>query len=270
MTTYTHHKNRACLGISGPDAGAFLQSTLTQDVESLQKNTLSYAAHLSPQGKMLYDFFIAKTEERYILDCERDDLMPLAKKLHSFVVSKKVVFEDLSDDYSVLTTATPPEDNFVHCMQDNRHTDMGWRIWATTAEYDAVEKDSDTTTYTEKRISLVIPENDGIQNKTLINELNFERIGGVSFNKGCYVGQELTARTKFRTEPKKRLFYVTFETTETLAKGTPIMAETTEVGWLMSNLKGKGIALLRLRYEDKQNLTVEGAPLHIHYRDDTA
>lgn len=254
MSTFTKHTNRGLLALSGSDAKEFLQSVITQDIENLKEGQLTYAAHLTPQGKYLFDFFIGKMGDKFIIDCLSEELMPLAKSLHGYVVNKDVIFENISDDFSVYTSNTPEE----NCMQDPRSEALGYRYWL-TKEPEGITNNK--LEYLQKRINLNIPENDGIQNKTLINELNFERINGVSFNKGCYVGQELTARTKFRTEPKKKLFIATFGSEETLEKGTPILSGKMEAGWLFSNTNGKGLALIRTRYESKEDLTVNNLPL---------
>lgn len=255
----THHKDRGLLAISGNDAKEFLQSVITQDVSHLEDGILTYAAHLTPQGKFLFDFFVGMLNGKFILDCTKEDLMPLAKSLHGYVINKHIIFEDISEDLAVYTSFSKTEDG----IQDPRHPDMGYRLWkhATSLEKSV---STDTRDYHKKRIELLIPENDAIPKKTLINELNFERIHGVSFDKGCYVGQELTARTKFRTKPKKKLFLAQLSKPIAVQKGTSIMSGTSEVGWLFSNIEGQGIALIRLRHIEKTDLTVDSIPLSIH------
>ena len=254
------HKNRAILGISGPDAATFLQGTITQDIHLLADEKPLYSAHLTPQGKFLFDFFIAQKGHTFLIECEKNALMPLATALHKYVVDKKVTFDDLSTQYAIVTAQTPLDDGF----QDPRHTDMGYRAWINTGQLPE-HYTTNTDNYTHARIQLLIPEGDAISGKTLINELDFERLNGVSFQKGCYVGQELTARTKFRTTPQKKLVHVTFDKHKEFPPQSIIHTETkSDAGWLFTHFNGAGIALIRTRYLEKGiSFYIEDTAIHI-------
>lgn len=259
---YTKHAERGILRLSGKDAKDLLQTTLTQNISLLKEDTLSYSALLTPQGKFLYDFFISLNEEMYWIECKKEHIIPLAQELHKYVISKEVIFEDLSEDITVYTT----EETTAETKADPRNPQMPNRLWVSkNSPLPKKEEISiDTSTYTKKRISLKVPENDGIPGKTLLNELDFEKINGVSFEKGCYVGQELTARTKFRTKPNKKLYKVNLSTLKTIPANTPLLNKSnTEVGWIFSNLNGKGIALIKERHKEEELFLPSGETVYI-------
>jgi len=254
-----HLEDRALLGLKGRDKEAFLQSTITQDITLLNSQKAIYSAHLTTKGKFLFDFFVADMDDMYVIDCHKDELMPLAQSLHQYVITKDVEFHDLTGDYH-LTVSDKAIENSALSYPDPRHKDLGWRNWLSQKP----EKSAPMADYTQKRIDLKIIDGayDAVKEKTLINELGFESLNGVSFNKGCYVGQELTARTKFRTEPKKKIVQVTLESDETVERGSVILCGNMDAGWLFSNQNGTGLALIRTRYLEK-DLTLAGKPLHI-------
>lgn len=252
----TQLTDRGILGITGTDAEEFLQSVITQDIKSLRKEPLLYSAHLTPQGRMLFDFFIFKHDEIIALDCSQSKLMELAKSLHGYVVGKDVEFHDLSADLNVYAITG----NKTQGLPDPRHSEMGNRLYTNRT----LETDTTLDDYHNLRISNAIPDAalDGFQNRTLANEFNLDHNEGVSFTKGCYVGQELTARTKHRTEPKKRIFLIDYNG-EPVESGTPIMKGKQEAGYIFSQANGQGLALLRTRYLEDE-LLLSGQPINVH------
>lgn len=243
MTDLIHLKNRGVLGINGPDAAAFLQGAITQDIEKLSKTPLLYAAHLSPQGRFLYDFFITKQDDFILLDCAKNELMDLAKSLHQYAVGQNIEMHDLSDAFYVYAAFQA----FDGGIADPRHSGMGYRL--VSKEKRAVA--DDFSAYEEKRVKLGIPDGslDGLKGKTLTAELGLEYLNGVSFDKGCYVGQEMTARMHHRTKPKKTVFKIALADEQ--KPHSTLMVGEQEAGWIFSNAGRSAIAIVKERYADK-------------------
>ncbi|MAI08808.1 MAG: hypothetical protein CMF61_07600 [Magnetococcales bacterium] len=255
----THLSDRALLGLKGNDTESFLQSVITNDIQRLKNEACIYTAHLTTKGKFLFDFFISKKDDMFLIDCNKNELMPLAQSLHKYVVSKNVEFHDLSEDYKLISSDVALDKNESDIQyQDPRLEALGFRCWVK----ELPESINPLENYTLKRLNLGIIDGayDAIKEKTLINELNFESLNGVSFNKGCYVGQELTARTKFRTEPKKKIFKVKLSGETEI--GSVILCGKMDAGWMFTNKDGVGLALIRTRYINK-DLTLGGQPIEI-------
>lgn len=261
MTALIHLKDRGLLGLSGADAHEFLQGMVTCDINKLSPTNSLYGAHLTPQGRFLDDFFVCLINNQIVLDCNKKRLMPLAKTLHNYIMRFNVGFEDLSDDYDILASISPSDSQCGHTGQiptgikiiDPRLAGMGYRIITTKGSINA---NSDTDEYHQHRIKLAVPDGgfDGIRNKTIAGELCLEYLNGVDYEKGCYIGQEITARTHFRTQPKKRLMAITYQGAAP-AIGAEVKCGTLSAGNVFSTSQGYGIAILRLKD------TIKGKPL---------
>ncbi len=224
---------RKVLKIGGDDRKSFLEGLVTNEVDRAADG-LVYAAILTPQGKYLADFFLLETEEAYLLDADAEQAPALAQRLNMYKLRADVTIED-SGLYVERGMGTPPEDAFM----DPRHPDLGWRRYTDTPVPD------DTTDWDAIRVAHCIPEAgiELIPNDTFILEAGFERINGVDFHKGCYVGQEVTARMKHKTELRKGFAVVSVE--GTVPVGTDITRNDKAVGKLYTQSGGKGIAYLR-------------------------
>ena len=273
--TFLALPNRGLLGLSGSDSLAFLNSVCTQKV--LPGVAVHYAAHLTPQGRFLFDFFIYQPEENLILlECAHDTLMNLARSLHTYAIGQKVEFGDASADYQVLVAlnngdaAAPLQGTLptgaLHGT-DPRHPQLGTRILCPqTTPHTA---STNAQPYETRRIQLGIPDcaRDAQHGKTLTAELGLEYLNGVHFAKGCYVGQEMTARMHFRTQPKKKLYQVIFDVGSPLpALPAKLMHENTEVSDINSaaEINGvvTGLAIIHERFAER-SLTCNGCAVSI-------
>ena len=225
--------DRKLLRISGADAGDFLQRLITNDVPTADDG-LIYAALLTPQGKFIADFFVTAQDGAYLLDVATSHAPTLAQRLTMYRLRADVVIEE-----SPLTvsrgTGPAPEGAFP----DPRHPDLGWRLYG-------VNDQSDKTDWDALRVAHVIPET-GIEltPETYILEAGFERLNGINFRKGCYVGQEIAARMKHKTELKKGLVQVRI--TGEAPFGAEITANGKPVGTLFT--RSGGLALAHLRFD---------------------
>ena len=225
--------DRTVLKITGSDRMDFLQGLITNDIKALGDGLL-YAALLSPQGKYLFDFLLRADNDAILLDVKSDAAPALAGRLNMYKLRADVAIE--ATDLPVwLGTGKPPKG----ALGDPRHPALGWRYYGDLAATPA-EIDRDAI-----RVEHVIPETgiELIHNESYILEMGFERLKGVSFRKGCYVGQEVTARMKHKTELRKGLARV--EINGAAAPGTPITRDGRPVGTLHTVSGNRAIAYLR-------------------------
>jgi tRNA-modifying protein YgfZ len=236
--------NRSLIRVTGADRHSFLQGLITN---SLNAEGLTWAALLSPQGKYLADFFLFSEGDHILLDVQSSLADGLMKRLSMYRLRADVALQtDPRQPRRGLTDA--PAGAFT----DPRHTALGWRSYPapnTGADSDSSAADDTapgSTDWDAIRVEHCIPET-GIElrpNETYILEAGFERLNGVDFRKGCYVGQEITARMKHKTELRKGLITVEI-TGPAPAPGTPVMVEGRAIGTLFTSAGNRAIAGLR-------------------------
>lgn len=224
--------SRRILKITGQDAESFLQGLITNDIARLDDG-LVYAAILTPQGKYLADFFLARQGDAILLDVAEDLADGVVKRLSMYRLRADVTIEDSGLNLRRGTGALP-EGAFA----DPRHPELGWRAYADGPETD------DGTDWDALRVAHCIPET-GVEltPDTFILEAGFERLNGVDFHKGCYVGQEVTARMKHKIELRKGLATVSLD--GVAAAGDEILSAAKPVGTLRTVAGDKAIAFLR-------------------------
>lgn len=225
--------NRSILKTSGSDTKNFLQSLITNDV-SHTKNGLVYTALLSPKGKYLFDFFIVPKNEDYLIDISSDNAYQLIQRLNLYKLRADVTIEETGIKVGRGIGNIP-----VGAYQDPRSDKLGYRV------YDPSQTGSSIINWEHIRVQNCIPET-GIELKseeTYILEANFEKLSGVDFRKGCYVGQEVTARMKHKVELKKG--FVKVQISETVPVGTEIISNNKPVGKVFTQSNGSAIAYLR-------------------------
>lgn len=234
---------RGVLEIGGEDRAAFLNGLVSNDVTRAGQGRAVWAALLTPQGKYLVDFFILSDGERLLLDMPAAELAPLAQKLRRFKLRSAVTITDLSDQLKVYAVwdGVPPQIPLT--AADPRLPDAGYRCLSE----EAVAANATAEDYAAHRIALGLPDGtpDLEPEKSLLLEAGFDELGGVDWEKGCYMGQELTARTKYRGLVKRRLLPVTLAQAG-IAPGTAIFADGQEVGTVRSSAGTLGLATLRL------------------------
>jgi folate-binding protein YgfZ len=252
MTAGLHATDRVLLRLSGADVRDFLQNLVTNDVDGIDRG-LVYAALLSPQGKYLFDFFLVPDGDAVLVDVKADRATALAQRLGLYKLRADVVIAP-ADLGVVVGTGEPPAG--VKAYPDPRHPEFGWRAYVTDpAALAAGIAPLAADALTARRVALGVPET-GIEllpDESYILEMGFERLHGVDFRKGCYVGQEVTARMKHKTDLRKGLARVRVTGTAP-PPGTEIRAGDRVAGTLFSTAGGTGLAHLRF---DR----VDGAPL---------
>ena len=220
---------RTILRVTGPDRTDFLQGLVTNDISRAPV----WAALLTPQGKYLADFLIVPEGESLLIDVDERLADDLLRRLSMYRLRADVRIER-----TALTVARSTGPAPKGAIPDPRHPALGWRLYGGQGD--------DGTDWDAIRIAHTIPETlvELIPNETFILEAGFERLNGVDFRKGCYVGQEVTARMKHRTELRKGL--VSVDVAGEAPPGTPILtADGREAGVLYTQGGGRGIAHLR-------------------------
>ena len=225
-------EGRQVIRVGGADRRDFLQGLVTNDVAGVESG-LVYAALLTPQGKYLADFFLFGRDGALWLDTAEQLALGLMQRLGMYRLRADVTLEPAS--MAVARGIGPaPDGGFA----DPRHPDLGWRAYGVEGGPPVVDWDA-------LRVAHVVPETgvELIPNETYPLEAGLDRLAGVDFRKGCYVGQEVTARMKHKTELKKGLTRVRI--TGAADPGTPIRAGEREIGTLHTRSGDAAIAWLR-------------------------
>ena len=222
---------RTILSVTGRDRVSFLQGLITNDVDKA-KDGIIYAALLTPQGKFIADFFVIGRADDLLIDVAASHAPQLAQRLNMYRLRADVQIAETG-----LIVSTGSGDAPASALPDPRHPDMGWRHYGDTDI-------SDKTDWAALRVATGVPETgEELTPDTYILEVGFERFNGIDFRKGCYVGQEIAARMKHKTELKKGLAQVAID--GPAASGDAISSHGKPAGTLHSVAGDKGLAYLR-------------------------
>jgi folate-binding protein YgfZ len=244
-------EDRGILYINGADAKEFLQNMISNDINSVNENNSCFASLLSPQGKFLFAFIIAKHKSGYFIDCEKSQVEALFKQLSAYKLRSKVEIMNLSNEFVI---AAFSRDKFLkfkgtkdipgntikygedYILLDPRNKNLGARLIINLEKlYLSLKKlqlkDSPVSEYYQLSHELGIAQKNmnKLQNKLFGIECNFEELNGIDFKKGCYIGQENTARIKLKNKLSKRLLAINLISGK-LTEGAPIYANNIEIG----------------------------------------
>ena len=220
-------EDRAILYINGLDAKDFLQNIITNDVNKISDNSSCFASMLTPQGKFLYEFIVAKHKLGYFIDCEKSQSEEIFKQLNLYKIRSKIEILNLSNEFVVVSfgydkylsiegskdilgfTFKYREDPII---LDPRNKDLGARLIINLEKLHLslkkleLKSDKIENYYIQSHKLGIVPKNlNKLQNKLFGIECNYEELNGIDFKKGCYVGQENTARIKLKNKLSKRL-----------------------------------------------------------------
>ena len=244
-------EDRGVISVSGADATSFLQGLLTNDVERLGPGEARYGALLTPQGKILFDMIVVRTldgdDPSYLVDCPAAQVADLAKRLGFYKLRAKVAIADVSADRAVAAfwgDERPSVDGLLYA--DPRDPRLGWRAIAPRPAAAAVGL-GHINEYEGLRIAVGAPKGglDFAYADAFPHDANFDRLHGVDFDKGCYVGQEVVSRMKHRGTARKRVARVKLAGPAP-APGTPVMDGELAVGALGSSSGREALAMLRI------------------------
>jgi hypothetical protein len=250
-------RDRGVVAVTGADAEKLLGGLVTNDIAYLERARAMYAALLSPQGKILFDFLLVRTGDGFLIDTAREKAGDLVKRLSLYKLRAQAEIRDVSDRFQVAALwggapVWPGETAGVHAYADPRLPALGIRILAEVPLADEALSaingiDAPEAAYHAHRIGLGVPEGgrDFAFGDTFPHEALLDQLNGVSFAKGCYVGQEVVSRMQHRTTVRKRVVPVGAE--QDLPAGPlPVLVGDVEIGRLGSVAGPRGLALMRL------------------------
>jgi folate-binding protein YgfZ len=255
--------DRDVLRLTGEDRAAFLQGLVSNDMRKVAPDRAVFAAFLTPQGKYLHDFHVVALGDAWLIDCEAGRGADLFRRLRMYKLRSKVELADVTADWAV--AAIPGEaldlpnepgaaralvDGVIHV--DARTAALGARALLPKATAKAALAGLGLTetgpeAWDRLRLTLGVPDGsrDLVPEKTVLLEANYDSLNAIAWDKGCYMGQELTARTRYRGLLKKRLAPVLLDGPAP-EPGTLILRDGREAGEMRSSRDGIGLALLRL------------------------
>jgi len=266
---------RGLLLLTGEDRSSFLQGLVSNDVRKLEGAQAIWAALLTPQGKYLHDFFVVGSGDGWLIDGEGDRIADLKRRLGIYKLRAKIALEDVSDRFEVLQAwgadAGAPlgleapgqaiDRGGAVAFLDPRLADLGLRLIAPRGTGAATLEalgyaPGAIADWDRLRLDRGVPDGsrDMALEKATLLENGFDELNGVAWDKGCYIGQELTARTKYRGLVKKRLMPVAIDG-PLPAPGTLILRDGQEAGEIRSGRDGLALALVRLDALDAGPLT---------------
>ena len=281
MTTsnYFNLVDSKFLSISGEDRGNFLQDLITNDIHKCDSKNSIYSCLLNPQGKFIADFFIIDHENSYLIETHKKFVKDLINKLKIYKLRAKVEINNVND----LLSLSIIENNDllqleadIILFKDPRNDKLGNKIFVAKKKFKELEKkynliEDNFDKYRELLIKNLIPfsSEDLIQDKSLLLENNFNKINAMDWEKGCYVGQEITARMKYRALLKKSIRAVEIISGH-VHRGNQINFNQNKVGEIISSFNKLGIAMLKIEeakniFLNKEILKTESATLKIVY-----
>jgi folate-binding protein YgfZ len=253
-------ENRAVIALSGVETRDFLQGLITNDMDACGEGRAIYAALLTPQGKILFDFFVVPNgATRWLIDCSASRVGDLIKRLILYRLRAKLDIAARPD----LAVAAQWNDGDTMASQtdailypDPRLRELGFRGIGSKTVLGEATRNMAPGDYDAHRLKLGVPDSADIpSDQVFALDAGFEELMGVSFKKGCYVGQEVTARMKHRASARKR--FLIADIPGEIPFGTPLEAGGRELGTLASGKDGHALALVRLdRLEDAEGKQV--------------
>ena len=279
-------EDRGILYINGTDAKEFLQNLISNDINKVNETNSCFASLLNPQGKFLFAFIIVKHKSGYFLDCEKSQVEALFKQLSLYKLRSDVEIMNLSNEFVIAAFnkekflkfegAKDQPGNTIkyredHILLDPRNKDLGARfiinlekLYLSLKKLELKESQINEYYKFSYELGIAQKEMNKLQNKLFGIECNFEELNGIDFKKGCYVGQENTARIKLKNKLSKRLLAIQLISGK-LTEGAPIYANNIEVGKVLIDDKYP-FALIKYldeNFKEDRELKSENAVLRI-------
>ena len=259
--------DRAVLRITGEDRADFLQNLISNDIDKASGDQMIYALLLTPQGKFLFDFFICEEEEGFLLETQKSQLDELIKKLTLYRLRAKVELNP-EEKLKVWFIWSPQNQDQKfsekRIFRDPRGSNFGWRQLSATPPENIPRAPIEN--YHRHRIMLGIPEaGRELTSARFPLECSLDRLNAIDFNKGCYIGQEVTSRLHRRADGGRRRMAVVQSRRDLPAAQTPILAETKPVGQLLSAQGNIGLAVIRTDRLNNAQPCIEGEPVKLDF-----
>ena len=258
-------ENRGLISVSGKDAKEYLQNIITNDINKVSESSSIFSALLSPQGKYLFDFFVIKNDRGYLLDCDGNSVKSLIDNLSKYKIRSKVEIKDISssnvvgiihyENFKMIQKELNKQTFTLHFRDspifvDPRDSDLGARIISPLEKlYLTIKKLNlkivENNSYIKKAFLKGIPVEGlmSLQNQLFGLEINFEKLNAIDFKKGCYVGQENTARMKLKNKIRRQLMSI--KTKKSVKIGDEIKYNNNVIGKILID-KPYPFALIKL------------------------
>lgn len=261
-------ETRRVIRVGGDEAEDFLQSLVTANVETLPVDACQPGALLTPQGRILADMMIHRRVDGFLLECDATRADDLFTRLRRYRLRRPI---DLAQEAELCVWVgwndNPPEGACI----DPRHPDLGWRWIGPAGEIPPTINEGDVTaleTWHARRIAAGVPQGpvDLVPERALMLEAGLDRLGAVDFAKGCYVGQEVTARTHYRGLVKRRLVPLRIETAANISlSGTAVTDGESTLGPILSHAATEdgAICLAAMKLSDLHRLMTDDAALRV-------
>jgi folate-binding protein YgfZ len=276
MNQVSFKASRSLFKLRGNDTAQFLNGLVTNSMLYMGEGEARFAALLTPQGKIIADFFVVKTAllegDAYLLDVPQALANDLLRKLTLYRLRAKVIIDDVSEQFGIISYQGDHQPNIKETIafRDPRHEGMGWRVIAPREGLAGIAE-TDLSLYDALRIAHCVPEGgrDFAYGDAFPHEVNMDLLNGLDFKKGCYVGQEVVSRMHHRGTSRTRIVRVMFEAGVCAPESTDILAGDKRIGTLGTCLNGEALAQVRLdraqdAMEDAVNLTAAGDVLRLN------
>ncbi len=261
---FFHHLNSRFFKISGKDSKSFIQNLITNDIEKCNDGSIIYSCLLTPQGKFLADFFIFNINENFIFETNDKFYNNLLGRLKIYKLRSDIEINEINNLNSYSLFNIDYEGDYNAYLNDPRNINLGKKL--ITDKKILIEKDRlkeiNETEYHEILINHTIPYSpfDILENKSLLLENNFDNLNAIDWNKGCYVGQEITARMKYRGLLKKKLYALKIKSGDVL-EGDELIVDNKKIGTIVSKANSNIFAALNINFVNEiknknQNLVI--------------
>ena len=253
------NSNSRFLSIEGEDSPEFLQNLITNDINRCAKANFLYSCLLTPQGKFISDFFIFKKDEKYLIETHSFFYNKLLKKLSLYKLRSNVFINEITNlySYSIFGDLQKDKDTIIY-NNDPRKNNIGNKLIHQRNNPEILDdfNEIDEKKYHEILIQNLVPLShyDLVENKSLLLENNFENLNSISWDKGCYIGQEITARMKYRALLKKRIYSLTVK------EGSPKVEQSikdneNDYGKIISVENNSVLAMLKIELAERKKNT---------------
>ncbi len=254
--SFFHFQTKSIIRINGKDRFSFLQGIISNDVNNLKNKTSIYSSILTPQGRFITDFFLTNYKDYFLIEIQKEDEEEILQKFKIYKLRSEIDIS-LVNDVDIFLISNDLE-NFLKnlvkeslCFNDPRFQNLFKRFYLFSNGKINLEKKFELNkisdeNYHNLRLENSIPDFtvDAIKNKSLLMEMRFDDLNGISWTKGCYMGQEITARMKHRNLMKKKLFKIEIEFNNSITE--EIIFDNKVVGNITSHNKINGLAYLKL------------------------
>ena len=250
---FFHHLNSRFFEISGKDSKSFIQNLITNDIEKCNDKTIIYSCLLTPQGKFIADFFIFNINDNYLFETDIKFYKTLLKRLQVYKLRSDIQIKEINNLYSYSFFHLDYKGHFNVFSNDPRNVNLGKKLIKNKkiSINDMSIKEISQTDYHEILIINTTPYSpfDILENKSLLLENNFDNLNAIDWDKGCYVGQEITARMKYRGLLKKKLYSLKLKFGNVL-EGDELIIDNKKIGTIVSRANTYIFAVLNINFVD--------------------